>query len=273
MTTLCGNCGFDNPPGMRFCGNCGTRLDEESDVLEKEPRISPFKPEFGTLMGADLVQRLHKAGIEAIGQRRNTTVLFADISGSTALSEQIDSEDYYNLLQEYIRVLSNNVYKYEGVVDKIIGDGLMALFGAPISHENNAERAVRAALDMQKELHSLRRKLIEEMGIDLNVRIGLHAGSVVIGGFGPDNLLLNYTAIGDTVNLAHRIEEAAPPGAILVSESVYNQVRAFFDCQQVSVLNPKGIAHPVVAYRVSGSKGQAWLRARHRRFLCSDDRA
>ncbi len=249
MTTLCGSCGFENPPGMRFCGNCGTRLDE-SDALEKEPRISPFTPEFGTMMGADLVQRLHQAGIEAIGQRRNTTVLFADISGSTALSERIDGEDYYNLLQEYIRVLSNNVYKYEGVVDKIIGDGLMALFGAPISHENNAERAVRAALDMQKELHSLSRKLFEEMGIDLGVRIGLHAGSVIIGGFGSDNQLLNYTAVGDTVNLAHRIEEAAPPGTILISETVYNQVRAIFDCQQISVLNPKGVAHPVVAYRV-----------------------
>jgi len=205
-------------------------------------------------MGVDLVGRLHQAGIEAIGQRRNTTILFADISGSTALSEQIDSEDYYNLLQAYIRVLSNNVYKYEGVVDKIIGDGLMALFGAPISHENNAERAVRAALDMQKELHGLSRKLFEEMGIEVNVRIGLHAGSVIIGGFGSDNLLLNYTAIGDTVNLAHRIEEAAPPGAILVSETVYNQVRALFDCQQISVLNPKGIAHPVVAYRVLGQR-------------------
>ena len=255
MTTLCGNCGFDNPAGMRFCGNCGTRLDE-NDRAEKAPRISPIQPEFGTLMGTDLVQRLHQAGIDAIGQRRNTTVLFADISGSTALSERIDSEDYYNLLQDYIRVLSNNVYKYEGVVDKIIGDGLMALFGAPISHENNAERAVRAALDMQKELHGLSRKLYDEMGIDLSVRIGLHAGSVVIGGFGSDNLLLSYTAIGDTVNLAHRIEEAAPPGAILVSETVYNQVRAFFDCQQVSVLNPKGIAHPVVAYRVLGQRSR-----------------
>ncbi len=208
------------------------------------------------MMGSDLAERLRRAGVEASGQRRNVTVLFADISGYTALSGRIDGEDLYNLVQEYVRTLSNNVYKYEGVVDKLTGDGLMALFGAPISHENNAERAVRAALDMQNDLHEMSRKVWKELGVDLNVRIGLHSGSVIVGGIGSD-LLMNYTAIGDTVNLAHRIEEAAPPGAILISEAVFKQVRAFFDCQQISVLNPKGIAHPVVAYRVVGLRTQA----------------
>ncbi len=207
------------------------------------------------MIGADLAERLHRAGVEATGQRRNVTILFADITGFTALSERVDSETIYNMIQEFVRVLSADVYKYEGVVDKITGDGLMAIYGAPISYENNAERAVRSALDMQNDLFELRRTLQKEIGFDLAVRIGLHSGSVIVGGIGS-NLLMNYTAIGDTVNLAHRIEEAAPPGAILISEAVHRQVRAFTDCQQLAVLNPKGIAHPVAAYRVVGLKAR-----------------
>ena len=140
------------------------------------------------MMGADLAERLRRAGLDAAGQRRFVTVLFADISGFTALSERIDGEDLYNVVQDYIKVLANNVYKYEGVVDKITGDGLMALFGAPISHENNAERAVRAALDMQEELRALSKRLAPELGAELLVRIGLHSGTVIVGGIGANDL-------------------------------------------------------------------------------------
>lgn len=234
---------------MRFCGNCGTRLPEAA-VPESQPTIAPIEEQLGVMMGSDLLERMRRAGLEATGQRRNVTVLFADLSGYTSLSSRIDSEDLYDIVQQYIRLLSNHVYRYEGIVDKFTGDGIMALFGAPISHENNAERAARAALDMQIELADMSRDLKKRMGIEIQARIGLHSGSVIVGGIGSD-MLMNYTAIGDTVNLAHRIEEAAPPGAILISEAVYRQVRALFDCQQVSVLNPKGISHPVIAYRLA----------------------
>jgi predicted ATPase/class 3 adenylate cyclase len=254
MTTQCQSCGFNNPPGMRFCGNCGSRLSE----ITAEPvaqQVSPRTDGLGVMMGSDLLERMRRAGLEAAGQRRNVTVLFADLSGYTALSANVDSEDLYEFVQQYIRLLSNNVYKYEGFVDKFTGDGIMALFGAPISHENNAERAVRAALDMQNDLTQLNQDLKKRLGTDIQARIGLHSGSVIVGGIGS-NMLMNYTAIGDTVNLARRIEEAAPSGAILISEAVYRQVRMFFDCQQISVLNPKGIAHPVVAYRVVDFKAR-----------------
>lgn len=255
MSFRCVQCDFENPEGMRFCGNCGTRLDVAGPG-QAASSPQPHDAEFGMMMGADLAQRMRRAGVEAAGQRRYVTILFADISGFTALSERIDSEDLYIMVQQYIRVLSNNVYKYEGVVDKITGDGLMAIFGAPISHENNAERAVRAALEMQSDLFRLSRELKREQGIELNVRIGLHSGWVVVGGIGANDLVLNYTAIGDTVNLAHRIEEAAAPGAILTSETVYKQVRALIDCQQITALFPKGIGHPVTAYRVMGPKAR-----------------
>jgi predicted ATPase/class 3 adenylate cyclase len=267
MTSLCANCGFDNPPGMRFCGNCGTRLGEatssapaKTGPLSLEPAsTTAFVPEdMGVMMGADLMERMRKAGIEAAGQRRIVTVLFTDLSGYTSLSEKMDQEDLYELVQGFIHEMINEVYKYEGIVDKLTGDGLMALFGAPIAHENNAERAVRAALDMQADVVKMSRKLKEEHGYEISMRVGLHSGIVVVGGIGSD-LLMNYTAIGDTVNLAHRIMEAAAPGTILVSEPVYRQVRALFDLQQISMLNPKGITRPVPAFRVVNLKEKPGL--------------
>ena len=240
---------------MRFCGNCGSRLDETST----ETTFTAEAPEqLGVLMGADLIQRLQAAGIEAAGQRRNVTVLFADLTGYTALSGRIDSEDLFEIVQRYVNLLIKSVYKYEGIIDKLTGDGIMALFGAPISHENNAERAVRAALDMQEDVSRLSHDLLSTIGAELTMRVGLHSGLVVVGGVGS-NLMMDYTAIGDTVNLAHRIEEAAPPGTILISESVYRQAHQLFDCQQISVLNPKGISYPVTAFRVVGQKIQPGL--------------
>lgn len=240
---------------MRFCGNCGSRLrDEHINPSNRIPEVNTAAPapeQLGVMMGADLLERLKSAGFEAAGQRRNVSVLFADMTGYTALTESMDGEDIFEIIQQYIRLLINNVYKYEGIVDKLTGDGLMALFGAPIAHENNAERAVRSALDMQADVLNLSRSLKKQLGIEINMHIGLHSGSVIVGGIGS-NLLMDYTAIGDTVNLARRIEEAAPPGTILVSQSVYQQTKALFNYRQVSILNPKGIAHPVQAFSVTG---------------------
>lgn len=249
---LCPNCNFQNPPGMRFCGNCGSRLPEAPD--ETETSTSPTEPSsehFGVMMGADLIDRLRQAGYEAAGQRRNVTVLFVDVVGYTSLSERIDPEDLYTMMQDFIRLLVNNVYKYEGIVDKLTGDGLMALFGAPIAHENNAERAVRASLDMQTDVAQLSIELKHKLGIELQVRIGLNSGEVIVGGLGS-NLMMNYTAIGDTVNLSRRIEEAADPGTVMVSESVYRQTKALFHYVALPPLELKGVSHLTPVFRTSG---------------------
>jgi predicted ATPase/class 3 adenylate cyclase len=236
---------------MRFCGNCGTRLAEAAPSQAASAPAS--LQDIGVMMGADLRERLHNAGIEAAGQRRNVTVLFADLSGYTGISGELDSEEVFDLVQEYIRLLINDVYKYEGIVDKLTGDGLMALFGAPIAQENNAELAIRAALDMQADVARLSAEIRQRIGRDLYMHVGLHAGVVVVGGIGSD-LLMNYTAIGDTVNLARRIEEAAEAGSILVSEAVFRQARPFFDFMPLPSLHLKGISRPVSAYRVGGLK-------------------
>ncbi len=262
----CSSCGFDNPPGMKFCGNCGTRLSDTATTatvtpIQKEIPATEFTDieavprQLGAMVGADLLERFRKAGLEAAGQRRNVTVLFADLTGYTSLSTRVDSEDLYELIQKYTGILANAVYKYEGMVDKFTGDGLMALFGAPIAHENNAELAILAALEMLAEVSKLSEEMKSRLGSELQVHIGLHTGSVIVGGIGSD-MLMNYTAIGDTVNLSQRLDAIAEGGTILVSEAVYQKTKALFDFDVVENLKIKGYTHTITGYRVSKVKSK-----------------
>ncbi len=219
--------------------------DEALPSISTEP--------LGVMMGADLLERFQKAGLEATGKRRNVTILFVDLTGFTHLAEQIDNEVLFHLIEELIRTLADDVYRYEGMVDKLTGDGLMAIFGAPISNENNAERAVRAALDMQEDVSQLSQASREKLGYDLQIHIGLNSGSVIVGGMGS-NGLMNYTAIGDVVNLAKRLEESARPETILVSESVFRQTKALFNFQMLPPLGLKGVSRPVMGYQLVGTK-------------------
>jgi class 3 adenylate cyclase/tetratricopeptide (TPR) repeat protein len=255
MPPTCSSCGFVNPPGMRFCGNCGARLAVEAPLVGTAEDTRPRRlmeagsqARLGALIGADLKERFRAAGLQAAGQRRDVTILFVDLAGFTDLAQRVDPEDLYELIQQFIRLLVEDVYKYEGMVDKLIGDGLMALFGAPISHENNAERAVRSAIDMLSDVARLNAEMRQSLPFDLRVHIGLNAGTVIVGGVGSD-LLMNYTAIGDTVNLAQRLMEAASPGTLLVSESVFRVTRLLVDYQPLPGLVLKGYNQLVTAYR------------------------
>lgn len=251
MATICPNCGFHNPPGMRFCGNCGTRLVEIGQ--EHRPEESPSAIEnLGVMTGEDLLDRFRKAGLEASGQRRNVTILFVDLSGYTRLSEQLGEEELFEIVQKFIRLLVEDVYRYEGMVDKLTGDGLMALFGAPIAHENDAERAIRSAQDMMIDVARLSHEL-NLPGKELHLHIGLNSGTVVVGGIGG-NGMMNYTAIGDSVNLARRLEESAKPGEILVSQKIYNQVYRLFEFQPLPPLSLKNVSEKIIAYRLISPK-------------------
>ena len=259
MNSICNNCNFRNPPGMRFCGNCGTRLVEDPSPvrLNLDNTQTPID-DMGVLVGSDLKTRFHQAGLESAGQRRNVTVLFADLCDYTGLAGSLDDEELYEVIQLYIRLLAEKVYQYEGMVDKITGDGLMALFGAPIAYENPAERAVRAAMDMQIGLQELNQELENRLGERLEMHIGLNRGSVIVGGVGAD-LLIDYTAIGDTVNLARRLQEAAGENSILVSESVYQSTEALFDYRIMPGLKLKGYQNSQHAYQLLRSKSQPRL--------------
>lgn len=185
---------------------------------------------------------------EITGERREVTVLFADVSDYTATTHNLDSEDVYLIVDEAMRLLVDVVSRYEGTIDKFTGDGLMALFGAPTAHENDPERAVRAALEMQTALLPLQQRVKQRYGRDFLVRIGLNTGPVIAGKVGSD-LHTEYTVIGDTVNMASRLEKLARPGAVLVSFTTYQRTLPIFHYTTTPPLTVKGITEPVIAYQ------------------------
>ena len=189
------------------------------------------------------------------GERREVTVLFADAVNFTHLSVSLDAESIFNLINDLMSRLVECVHRYDGMVDKFTGDGLMAVFGAPIAHENDSELAVRAALDMQKaavEFESITRA---QLGAPLQIRIGLNSGLAVSGILGTQQQAA-YTVIGETVNLAARLQAAARPGGILVSARVYQQTRPFFNFQTAGSLQIKGLDQPIMVYEAIGDRSE-----------------
>lgn len=255
-TTSCPYCKFENPGSFRYCGYCGQLLEAEF------PKVPPFisSPSYHprqTLSRTEFEQIQSEAKL-ARGERRHVVVLFADLCGYTALSNRLDPEEVFSLINRYLAVLIEQVYKYGGVIDKFTGDGIMALFGAPIAHENDPERAVRATIEMNNALSRLNAKIRSEMGVKLQVRLGVHYGAVIFGqvgiNLGEAVSVMDYTAIGDTVNLASRLEQAADPDSTLVSQVIYEQTKAIADYQPVLPLTLKGYAQSVPVYRVLGLK-------------------
>jgi len=204
----CESCGFENPAEFKFCGECGARLAAAA-APSAEPSAPAAPPHI------------------AEGERRHVTILFADVSGFTALSEKLDPEAVFNLMNRCFELLGGIIARHDGTVDKFIGDCVMALFGAPVAHVDDPERAVRAALEMQRGLARFSQELRERERIDLQMRVGLNSGVVIAGSVGSDQRR-TYTVMGDAVNLASRLESAAPAGEILVSESVYRRARRRF---------------------------------------------
>ncbi|MCR4405450.1 MAG: tetratricopeptide repeat protein [Anaerolineae bacterium] len=218
---------------------------EEALVLETAKRYLP--------MG--IIERVAR-GVEGLwGERRDVTVLFADLCDYTALSEAFDPELVYGLLNAILDVLVKEVHRFEGVVNQFRGDGLMATFGIPLTHENDPERAVRAALNMQRALLELNREVEARLGVTVKVRIGINHGQVIAGSIGSEDRR-DFTVIGSTVNLAARLENAADPGTILVSKSVYQRTYRLFEFQAQPPLKLKGIFQPVENWLALGPKEQ-----------------
>jgi predicted ATPase/class 3 adenylate cyclase len=199
-------------------------------------------------MPTSLVEKMQSAAPEILGERREVTVLFLDIVNYTTTAHSLDSEEVYLLTDEAMRLLAEVIYTYEGTIDKYTGDGLMALFGVPIAHENDPERAVRAALEMQIALQPLRQRIMEKHGVDLQTRIGVNTGLVIAGRIGSD-LHVEYTVIGDTVNLADRLQGAAEPGTVAVSFATYQRTRPLFQYRSLPPETIKGRPHPVRMFR------------------------
>ncbi len=247
-TSQCAACGATVTPEFRFCPDCGVELasagvhDVPPPTDDRQSRIAEQIPE-------GLAHKIRAAQETIVGERKQVTVLFCDLAGSTAIAERLDPEEYHDLLDEYLALAFREIYRLEGIVTYSAGDGLMALFGAPVAHEDAPQRAIRAALAIRTALAVLDARLRAERGLELRARIGIHTGPVVVGTVGND-LKMDYTAIGDTTNLASRLESVAVPGTILVSEATQRLVRGFFEVRPAGPFTIKGKSDPVVAYEV-----------------------
>ena len=227
-------------------------LKTTSSPISKAVAAAPDKPVPQSLADKILASR---ASME--GERKQVTVLFADVAGFTSMSEKLDPEDTHNLVSQALNSITEEVHRYEGTIAQFLGDGAMALFGAPIAHEDAPQRALHAAMGIRKHLSNYARSL-RQRGIDFNMRIGLNTGLVVVGRIG-DDLTMEYTAMGDTVNLASRMQRTAQPGTIRVSENTYRLAEGYFKFKPLGQIRLKGRAEPVKAYELKGL-GQAKTR-------------
>jgi class 3 adenylate cyclase/tetratricopeptide (TPR) repeat protein/DNA-binding IscR family transcriptional regulator len=185
------------------------------------------------------------------GERKQVTVLFADVKGSMELAEQLDPEEWSRIMQQFFHILSDGVERFEGFVDKFTGDGIMALFGAPIAHEDHAQRACYAALHLRDELRRFSQELRRQRGLDVATRIGIHSGDVVVGKIG-DDLRMDYTAQGHTVGLAQRMEALAEAGKIYLTAATAQRIEGYFALEDLGEFNVKGASTPVHAYALEG---------------------
>ena len=189
------------------------------------------------------------------GERRTVTVLFCDVAGSTAMAEQLDPEEWAEIMNDAFQYLTAPIERYEGTVARLMGDAILAFFGAPVAHEDDPQRAVLAGLDIVQGVGTFREEITREYGLDFNVRVGINTGPVVVGEVGSE-FAGEYTAMGDAVNLASRMEQSAEPGTVQVAENTYALIEPLFDFEPLRPIEVKGKAEPVLAFRVKGPKAE-----------------
>ncbi len=182
-------------------------------------------------------------------------MLFCDVTGSTAMAEQLDAEEWAEIMNEAFDYLIAPVYRYEGTVARLQGDGFLAFFGAPVAHEDDPVRAVMAGVEILEDLAPFRTEIFEDYGLDFNVRVGINTGPVVVGDIGADRAL-EYTAMGDAINLAARMEATAAPGTVQIAHNTYRLVAPLFDVEALGAIAVKGKDEAVLSYRVIGRKEQ-----------------
>lgn len=250
LAKRCKNCSQIVSLDFKFCGYCGARVEPDLQPAPSKvsPGISDVQKEnllksLQERMPAVLSHKIASYDFDLAGQRREVTILFLRIGRSTGLSLPFDDENVYFLIDQLMQVCVDIIYKYEGTVDKFTGDSLMALFGLPINHENDPERSVRAALEIQSQLTHFIRESRFQNAQDLQVRIGINTGPVSVEKVGSP-FHIEYTVIGDTVNLASQLERATTPGKVSVSFRTYQRTRPIFDFLSLPALALKDSSEP-----------------------------
>lgn len=230
-------------------------MNERKKAAEKMERDAATRERFRRLLSPDLAEMVvnGQLAVQQGGETRVATVMFADIRGFTAHSRSADAAEILRMLNDYYEILVEIVFRHEGTVDKFIGDGMMVIWGAPVAHEDDSERAVRAAVDMQRALEAFNFDRAALGKAPIQVGIGINTGPVVAGYLGSSRTM-SYSVIGDTVNQASRLCAAASPGEILISEYTHHLVQAFFETKACRPVQAKGMAQPIKAYCVIGAK-------------------
>jgi class 3 adenylate cyclase/tetratricopeptide (TPR) repeat protein len=243
LESICPQCGAANSPSFKFCGKCGYDLrGARAPAPVDYSKPQSYTPKF-------LADKILKDRSSLEGERKLVTVLFADTVSYTSMSEKLDTEEVRQIMDGCFQILMGETHRYEGTVTQFTGDGAMALFGAPVAHEDHALRACYTALAIRKALEGYGEKVKRDCGVEFKMRIGLNSGPVIVGSVGTD-LKMEYTAVGDTVNLASRMQTMAEPGGTLVAPDTYRMAKDFFEFQPVGKLKVKGKEEPIEAYQL-----------------------
>ena len=236
LARKCAGCGSPVEAGENFCGNCGAAL---AGVPPPSGSRSP-----AAYTQRPLAEKILTSRSALEGERKQVTVLFADVKGSMELAEQVDPEEWHKILDGFFQILTEGVHRFEGSVNQYTGDGIMALFGAPIAHEDHAQRACYAALHLQQELRRFAEDLRRTRGLGFAARLGLNSGEVVVGKIG-DDLRMDYTAQGHVVGLAARMEQLAAPDRIYLTDHTAALVSGFFRLRDLGLFTVKGVREPL----------------------------
>lgn len=262
----CNSCQFENPEGMNFCGKCGSSLtvacsscghqnpagSEFCDLCNEKIVYTDVVPAYANRSALEytprfLLEKAFKYKSTMIGERKLVSVLFADVADFTTIAEKLDPEDVHEIMDGCFGILGREIHQAGGTINQYTGDGVMALFGAPIAYDNHIRPACHAALRVQGQMKEFHRKIFKRYDVTFRLRIGIHTGPVVVGAIG-DNLRLDYTAVGDTTNLAARLESMAEPGTILVSERVFQNAKDHFLFDNGGKRVVKGKKEPVEVF-------------------------
>src|SRR5712692_11405682 len=234
LETVCDGCGQVNPPASRFCNGCGQPLGGAP--------ASPRAPD--SYAPSHLAEKILTSKSALEGERKQVTVLFADLKGSMELLADRDPEDARKILDPVLELMMAAVHRYEGTVNQVMGDGIMALFGAPLAHEDHAVRACYAALAMQAAVKKYAAGMRRAHGVTIHIRVGMNSGEVVVRAIGND-LRMDYSAVGQTTHLASRMEHMAAPGTILLMAETFRLAEGFVQARPLGPVAVKGLGGPV----------------------------
>ncbi len=247
----CSKCGHLNPPASKFCEACGSKLNLLSEQAPQEISFDEKIAKIQKYLPKGITEKILAQKDRIEGERKQVTVMFCDLEGFTQLSEKLGPEDAYTIMDQIYEILIHKVHDYEGTVNEMTGDGIMALFGAPIALEDAPQRAIRSAYAIHREMARFSDKMKQEIEgiLSFKMRIGIHTGPVVVGTLGND-LRVEFKAVGDTVNMASRIEALAKPGATYITEETFKLAEGFFRFEALGTKSVKGKEEPIKAYRV-----------------------